>query len=1222
MRLGNIAPAIAVGLIGLLLMAALLPESVLAQSGTDAVQPELIRSLGHSGFVKTVEYSPDGKFVLTGSSAGTALLWDLDTGLELRRFEIPGLYLHAAAFSPDGRTALTATDNTVALWDVVTGAELRRFAGDLYMGQVMSVAFSPDGNTVLAGAWGPAARLWDVATGTELQRFGRKNWSGSSSLVNSVAFSADGRTVLTGSGNDNVARLWDVASGAESQTFVGHSNHVTSAAFSPDGKNVLTGSDDQTARLWDLATGAELRQFVGHTDGVREAVFSPDGQAVLTASYDGTARIWNVTTGAEQYRTRRMGRLESAAFSPDGQSFLTGSWDNSARLLDSTTGTELRQFVGHTSQVRAAKFSPDGQLIVTAGMGMGRVWSTATGSQLRGFSGYRGLVAEVAASPDGRTMLTGGHSGPAMLWDATTGTVLQQLSGHTESVTSVAFSPDGLTALTGSADHTVRLWDVATGAEIRQFLGHNHQVRSVAFSPDGRTVLSGALDEKSRLWDVETGAELRWFGEQISEEARLERRRSSSSARGVTDVAFSPDGRTVIMANFNKPAELWDVATGSLIQQFTGHTYGISVLAFSPDGRLLVTGSSGDGTTLLYDVATGAELHEFVGHGMEVFSVAFSPDGQFVLTTSHDKTARLWDVATGSELAQLISFEDGDWAVIDPAGRFDASNGGDVQGLHWVSGLEVIKLSQLKDRYYEPGLLSKILGIQKESVRDVQAFSEVALYPELSLQAPTADRTTLDIKLRNRGGGLGRVWVAINGKEIATDARGTGFDSTADEASIAVDVVDHPYIIAGADNSIEVKVYNSEGYLVSRGQRVTWRAPGAVTSEVPELWAVIAGVSDYSGDALDLNFAAKDAAAFGSALVNGAERLFGTERVHLVQLGGTDESANLSPTRDNLVRALQGLANAKPTDVVLVYLAGHGVTHGGQDGDYYFLTQQATSFELNDPAVREAVAISSDELTELIKLTPANKQVLILDTCGAGRVVELSETRGVPSSQTRALDRMKDRTGFYILAGSAADAVSYEASAYGQGLLTYSLLEGMRGAALRESEFLDVSRWFGYAADRVPVIARHIGGVQRPQIATPRGTGSFDVARLTEIERGQINLQQPLPFVIQAVFQLDGPPIDPLDLTPRVNAALRDVSARGTLVPWVFVDTSEYADAYQLSGRYAVNKSTDSVVVNVYLLQENEVISTKVVTGTVASIDSLIDGIVAVARDMRSQKVN
>jgi hypothetical protein len=699
-------------------------------------------------------------------------------------------------------------------------------------------------------------------------------------------------------------------------------------------------------------------------------------------------------------------------------------------------------------------------------------------------------------------------------------------------------------------------------------------------------------------------------------------------------VAFSPNGLNVITGSWDDTARLWDVASGQELSVFTGHGQSVYSVAFSPDGQYVLTGSS-DNTARLWDIATGETLRRYVGHTGSVHSVAFSPDGRLVLTGSSDGTVRIWDTARDEartlesyletdykeswrpELAQLISFDDGTWAVIDSEGRFDASNGGQIEGVHWVAGFEAIELSQLKDRYYEPGLLGKILGLNKEPLRKVSAFSDVLLFPELSLAQPDGDSSLVRIGLRNRGGGFGRVVVAVNGKEVSADARGESIDNTKRSASISVDLTDHPYLRAGVDNTIEVRVYNTEGDLASRGETVTWRAPGVEQSEAPEFWAVIAGVSDYSGDALDLNFAAKDAVDFADALEKGAQRLFGDGKVHIRRLAGTGGSADMPPTRDNLVAALQQLADARPTDVVLVYLAGHAVTHGGQDGDYYYLTRQATSFELNDSAVRSAVALSSDELTELMKLTPATKQVLILDTCGSGKVVEsMSSKRGVPSNQTRALDRMKDRTGLFILAGSASDAVSYEASAYGQGLLTYSLLEGMRGAALREDEFVDVSAWFGYAADRVPAIAANIGGIQRPMVAMPRGSGSFDVARLTAADRRAIDLKQPLPFIIQARFELVEFPDDPLGLTQVVNSALREVGSRGAETPWVFVDTSSYAGGYRLSGRYSVNEANGEVSVDVFFWHESELIGRDSVAGSSTRLDALIEDIIEIAESM------
>jgi hypothetical protein len=314
-----------------------------------------------------------------------------------------------------------------------------------------------------------------------------------------------------------------------------------------------------------------------------------------------------------------------------------------------------------------------------------------------------------------------------------------------------------------------------------------------------------------------------------------------------------------------------------------------------------------------------------------------------------------------------------------------------------------------------------------------------------------------------------------------------------------------------------------------------------------------------------------------------AGRLFGPDHVRLTLLTTDRDSAAEQPTRDNLVRALEAAQKARPTDVLLVYLAGHGVNHGGPDGDFYFLTRDAQGANLTDPEVRRQAALSSGELTELVKRIPAQKQVLILDTCASGRAVEkLTEKRDVPSSQVRALQRVKDRTGLFVLAGCAENAVSYEATRYAQGVLTYSLLLAMRGARLRDGQFVDVAELFGFAADKVPELARDIGGIQRPVIASPKGA-SFDIGQVTAEDQARIPFQRVRPLVLRASFQEEEQFDDVLGLGRLVDERLRGVSARGREAPWVFVDSREFPQAHRLAGRYRIDGEQVTLAVNVFL---------------------------------------
>ena len=602
-------------------------------------------------------------------------------------------------------------------------------------------------------------------------------------------------------------------------------------------------------------------------------------------------------------------------------------------------------------------------------------------------------------------------------------------------------------------------------------------------------------------------------------------------------------------------------------------------------------------------------MRRFEGHTDTVTSVAFSPDGRHVLTSSTDSHTRIFDVVSGALLASLISFRDGTWAVVDAEGRFDAANGGDVIGLHWAVGLETIALSQLKDRYYHPNLLARILGRNAEPLRDVRGFNErgVDLYPRVQVSPLTGER--IRIELTDQGGGIGRVRVLVNGKELTDDARHGTIPRTASKAVLEVDLADHPSLKPG-DNLIEIRAYNAEGYLVSRGLETSYRASERAVAS-PTFWAVIAGVSDYQGTALDLQFAAKDAEDFARALELGALRLFGATRTRIAVL--STSPGRQPPTKVNLAAALYELRNAEPVDIVVVYLAGHGVTHGGAEGDFYFLTSEAASGTLTNPTVRQVTAISSAELSSPLLHAGALKQVLILDTCHAGRVVEkLTDTRAVPESQARALERMKDRTGMYVLAGSAADAVSYEASRFGQGLLTYSLLLGMRGAALRADEYVDVSTLLNFAADQVPDMARGIGGIQRPLVAKPRSGASFNLGRLTGEDKARVPLTPERPLVLRANFQDERRIIDHLGLSRLVNDRLRDVAARGQQAPLAFVDAQELPDAWLIAGRYSVDGN--AVSVQMRLFRGEKAAGEVTVTGEAVNLPRLADAIVSAAQ--------
>jgi tetratricopeptide (TPR) repeat protein len=231
------------------------------------------------------------------------------------------------------------------------------------------MALNPDGLMILTGEV-KAARLWDAHTG---QALGPPLEHPDD--VYSVAFSPDGRTILTGS-HDGKARTWDVATGRRIGQIPAHSLGVVSVAFSPDGRTILTGSNDYTARLWDAASGRPIGSPLWHSGRVYSVAFSPDGRSILTGSGDGrTARLWDTASGRPLGPPlMHQGRVYSVAFSPDGRWILTGCPGDASQLWDAATGQPIGPPLPDATAWCRVAFSRDGRFLLMGDYRAMRRW--------------------------------------------------------------------------------------------------------------------------------------------------------------------------------------------------------------------------------------------------------------------------------------------------------------------------------------------------------------------------------------------------------------------------------------------------------------------------------------------------------------------------------------------------------------------------------------------------------------------------------------------------------------------------------------------------------------------------------------------------------------------------------------------------------------------------------------------------------------------------------
>ncbi|MEH2385734.1 MAG: hypothetical protein V7K14_08075 [Nostoc sp.] len=315
---------------------------------------------GHSSWVKSVAFSPDGKTLASGNDDKTIKLWDVKTGAQIRTLQGHSGLVYSVAFSPDGKIlASGSSDNTIKLWDVTTGAQIHTIQA--HSDSLRSVAFSPDGKTLASGSSDNTIKLWDVKTGAQIRTLPHSQW------VWSVAFSPDGKTLASGS-YDNTIKLWDVKTGAQIRTLP-HSHWVWSVAFSPDGKTLASGSQDNIIKLWDVTTGVQIHTIQAHSDLVTSVAFSPDGKTLASASYRDI-KLWDVGTAREIYTLLgHSSYVSSVAFSPDGQILASGSDDKTIKIwqlassINTATSSPIKPTQSNVPQPAAS--TPHTQPVIT-----------------------------------------------------------------------------------------------------------------------------------------------------------------------------------------------------------------------------------------------------------------------------------------------------------------------------------------------------------------------------------------------------------------------------------------------------------------------------------------------------------------------------------------------------------------------------------------------------------------------------------------------------------------------------------------------------------------------------------------------------------------------------------------------------------------------------------------------------------------------------------------
>jgi WD40 repeat protein/serine/threonine protein kinase len=497
-------------------------------------------------------FSPDGRFFAATTPDGTVSVWTVSTWKQQVVFKASSTTIPSMVFTPDSQQIVTKEHNgSVKVWDPLNGRELRVMPDKMRVsGMVSMMAFIAGSNNIVIGSPEGGLKIWDFATGEQVAEM-------KTSQVMALTCSPDGRMIASAD-IGSVVQLWNARNGTLLTEIKAQSGQITALAFTSDGKGLFTGNWGGMLRFRDIQGVSEAKLLAQNPTPFYNVAFTRDGSRLITTDDAQVIRIHDPHTGRELQKLEGHQRLPLApddpvtlvkvAVSPAGGYFATSGYDGTVRTWDEKTGWPLQVFRGHTRALYAIAISPDGRFIASGGSDkIVKVWDAASGRELHTLRGHTSLVSAAAFSPQGKYLVASGEDGTLKVWNYVNGAELFTSRLSTDKLRNLAFSPDGKLLALGGDDRRIILLDTSSWRTVKTLKGHSSWITGVKFSTDGRRLVSSGRDA-IRVWELEQGQEVLTL--------------AGHGARNLNvDVAFSPDGASLVTAGTDGKLLLWPAAT-------------------------------------------------------------------------------------------------------------------------------------------------------------------------------------------------------------------------------------------------------------------------------------------------------------------------------------------------------------------------------------------------------------------------------------------------------------------------------------------------------------------------------------------------------------------------------------------------------------------------------------------------------------------------------------
>ncbi len=1067
-----------------------------------------------AGYPK-VAFSGDSKAVYATEKATssdekvTVVAFDLETGRELRRFSVVD---HTELImSRDGRTLALLTPFTedakvhvrVTLYDPQAGQKLTTFSGEA--GSDRNATFSPDGKSLamtysvdLNGTKHSMLSLWDLSSGKVIKKLGPflegYSWTGPEFNLNGSrlvrAFSNTDRTTSLKSTEVVVV---DPVAGRQLVRKVLEFTWSGPAFFTRDGDiaiNLYRGEHDSRTSSIALFEPDDLqlvREISIDGDDSAGAILEllPDGKTFV--SFDG---LGSLETG------KRIARYERAdKFPMYGSLIPLGDFERVAVCAEK--GFALWNL--RTQQTEMVVDLPDLNYYTWA-------WRLAAGDKWLHSATRRHIEAPKAGMNE--------YAAQYVAFDLTHGGTPSRFGGPDLVNPYIVEAAGDRVIVAEEGKHFA--WDAARGLRLGA-LNDRTNTSQYALSTNGQILIGApSVDEV-----VFGSGQTPWYSYWSAGDAKSKTVSKATIASTPPFLfALTPDARQLVAFHLvvndeftsHYQIEVWDLETDKLVRTLPARFKYASRLTVSPNNKFVaLLGGINDGC-LIVDLTTGAHIRHFPVQSWSDGQPRFSPDGGRIwLTSNHN--LHLWDILTGEKLLELrwvseprkqgakhdseLPFHETyprfHWLAVTPDGQFD----GDAFARNRVAyrvgaGLNVVPVDRFFQDFFRPGLAASVLNGQPPSAEITFARTQAPSVRIISPKSGESSSSTakLEVEVTDQGGGVAGIGLYHNGARVlAAGSKRSEGKQTFQTFEVA--------LIEG-HNQLRVTATNGDGSWDAEPAEITLNYERPITKS--DLYVVSIGVSNYADATLNLRFAAADARAIAELFTKRGGRLY--ERVHATSVIDADA------TRDGILAAVRKAAKeSKPQDTLLVFLAGHGAMVGQR---YFFVPHDLRKVAAAVDEDLRKQGVAADELNDEMTAAKALKRVLILDTCASGGAIQLTQLSRSGVALRGAVERLSRASGVFTIAGAAAGEEAKEALELKHGILSYTLLAGLKavdsgpleGKAISPGNregVVDVMEWFSFASGHVPRLTEGLFGISQDVLTSTQGQ-SFPILPLADTD--------------------------------------------------------------------------------------------------------------------------